>query len=164
MPTNVTEAIIPDDDPENPSKETLAMVRRAILEGWPIDPRIRQMVVNQAAIIAATATKERDRTSAMKVLVAADAQNLKRADLAIKLDNHENPHDARDIATSLNINITVEAAQQQAELAAIAEEIRTRRVVEAVHVRPAGIGHSADGGASETGSQGSDGNGEVRSS
>lgn len=131
------------------SRSDSKMIERAVKHKWPIKNSLRRAIVEKMEA-AVNEGCPKTQIAAARVIIAADKLNIHRETAAESKENS---------GTNINVNITVEAAQQQAELAAIAEEIRARRVVEAVHVRPAGIGHSADGGASETGSQGSDGDG-----
>lgn len=83
-------------------KHNMALVRRAINEGWPIPEDVRQRLIEQMAkIIDAKKSQMRNRISAAKVLVAADAINAKR--------------EATDAATeragmNVNVNVGVQAA------------------------------------------------------
>lgn len=61
-----------------PTRNTAALVRRAIREDWPIKPHVREAVMNQMAIIALNGATHRDKVAAAKTLVAADAVNAKR--------------------------------------------------------------------------------------
>ena len=56
----------------------MAMVRRAIKEGWPITPQLRRILVDKMADVMTLADDERTQVAAAKVLIAADAINTKR--------------------------------------------------------------------------------------
>lgn len=64
-------------DPRTGGKD-MRLLRRAIKEGWPISPEIRQLVVSQMALVVGRSEEERSKVAAARVLVAADAINAKR--------------------------------------------------------------------------------------
>lgn len=124
-PPPATPAVLPklmhDEETAKPDRQTLAMVRRAINSGWPIDDRIRQLVVNQMALVVGKAESPRDKAAAAKVLVAADNINTKRAELELKLHVVENPHQGN--SSNVTVTVTVEASEQRSRLAAIAQRL-----------------------------------------
>lgn len=62
----------------NAGKYNMRLVRRAILNGWPIPDEIRQLVVNQMALIVGKSPTEKNQIGAAKVLIAADSVNARR--------------------------------------------------------------------------------------
>lgn len=141
----------------HPGRYNMAVVRKAIREGYPITDAIRQLIVNQMALVVGRSDSEKNRIAASKVLVTADDQNKKRAELALRAEVFETDVETGNRRNTVNVNITLEATQQQAELASLAAEIRAGRVFESVPPISA-IGNSrADGETVDPGPSRGDG-------
>jgi nicotinate-nucleotide pyrophosphorylase len=63
---------------ERRPKEHMAMMRRAVRQGWPISDEMRRLIMNQMALIVGRSEKDRDRVAAAKVIVSADSVNVRR--------------------------------------------------------------------------------------
>lgn len=142
----------------HPGRYNMAVVRKAIKENYPITDAIRQLVTSQMALVVGRSQSEKSRIAAAKVLVTADAQNVKRAELALRTESFETDVENGFSRNTVNVNITLEATQQQAELAALAAEIRAGRVVEGLFTQREVIDCGADGAPRDSGTQGQDGN------
>lgn len=141
----------------HPGRYNMAVVRKAIREGYPITDAIRQLVINQMALVVGRSDSEKNRIAASKVIVTADDQNKKRAELALRAEVFETDVDNGTNRSTVNVNITLEASKQQAELAALAAEIRSGRVVEGLFTTREAIDRGANGEAIDPSTQGSDG-------
>lgn len=157
QPDAATSPLTLGDGALHPGRYNMAVVRKAIREGYPITEGIRQLVTSQMALVVGRSESEKNRIAAAKVLVTADAQNVKRAELALRTESLELDIELGNRKSTVNVNITLEATQQQAELASLAAEIRAGRVFESVPPVPA-IGDSrADGETVDTGPARGDG-------
>jgi hypothetical protein len=68
-------------------KGNMRLVRRAIREGWPITPEMKAELAKQMSKVVAKGKSNRDKAAAARVLVAAEGQNIRRAELALKFED-----------------------------------------------------------------------------
>ena len=130
---------------ERLGKGNIKLLERAV--EWPISRTLREKILRRMGKLVES-DNEKVAVAASRVVVAADNVNVRREGNAISAEKPGN---------SVNVNINIEASQQQAELATLAAEIRAGRVFEAIHYSPA-IGDSrTDGEAIDTGPARSDG-------
>lgn len=73
----------------NVASEDLRLIRRAILNGWPVTDEIRRKVMDRVEIILDQSDKPRDVINAARVAIQADALNAKRE--AMELDAEKGP-------------------------------------------------------------------------
>lgn len=59
------------------------LLARAIREGWPITPNIQHNILKHMCRIVERSKKPREKISAARAVLAADALNLERARLAL---------------------------------------------------------------------------------
>lgn len=131
---------------ERLGKGNIKLLERAV--EWPITRTLREKILRRMGKLI-DSDNEKVAVAASRVVVAADNVNVRREGNAISAEKPGN---------SVNVNITLEATQQQAELASLAAEIRAGRVFESVPPIPA-IGDSrADGETIDPGPARSDGN------
>lgn len=78
------------DGAARPGRYNLALLRRAINQGWDIPEEARKLLVKQMGKTLKDGT-ERGQIGAAKVLLTADGANLKRAELELKAEELENP-------------------------------------------------------------------------
>lgn len=84
----------------NPETD-LPTVRRAIREEWDIPERIRTSLVTNCESIHETSDSEKVKLLAAKVILEANAQNLKREELELKRKQGNDP------APAVNVNVQV---------------------------------------------------------
>lgn len=126
-------------------KGNIKLLERAV--EWPISPELREKILRRMGKLVES-KNEKIAVAASRVVVAADNVNVRREGNAIH---------AEKLGTSVNVNITLEASKQQAELAALAAEIRSGRVVEGLFTTREAIDCGANGEAIDPSTQGSDG-------
>lgn len=73
----------------NVASEDLRLIRRAILNGWPVTDEIRRKVMDRVEIILDQSDKPRDVINAARVAIQADGLNAKRE--AMELDSEKGP-------------------------------------------------------------------------
>lgn len=78
----------------HPGKYNMAIARKAIREKWPITDQIRQLVINQMALVVGKSEDERNRIAASKVLVAADSVNTRREEIETPQQHEHHVHGA----------------------------------------------------------------------
>jgi hypothetical protein len=95
-PTELLSALEPEggqgEESAHHGRGTMAMVRRAIREEWPISPATKAAVVEQMDRIVRRTRNNRDKIAAAKVLVAADGVNVRREAVAA---GESDPRDER---------------------------------------------------------------------
>src|SRR5262245_18984668 len=82
------------------SRRDLALARRAFREGWPITPEIRQEVVGRVLGILRAAKSPSRQLCAARVLIAADALNVRREANDVQESTAESTS-VRDVAARL---------------------------------------------------------------
>jgi hypothetical protein len=96
-PTELLSALEPEggqgEESAHHGRGTMAMVRRAIREEWPISPATKAAVVEQMDRIVRRTRNNRDKIAAAKVLVAADGVNVRRE--AVAVAGEAGPQDER---------------------------------------------------------------------
>ncbi len=123
------------DGAEHAGKYNMALARRAISNGWPISPEVRQLVVEQMALIVECSPKARNQMAAAKVLIAADALNARReatAEVLIAADalnarreaTAEAPVQPSGVNVQVNGNVNIGGDGGPEELRAIAAQLR----------------------------------------
>lgn len=73
----------------NVASEDLRLIRRAILNGWPVTDEIRRKVMDRVEVILDQSDKPRDVINAARVAIQADSLNAKRE--AMELDAVKGP-------------------------------------------------------------------------
>lgn len=63
------------------SRSDLRMIRAAIKNEYPINEAVRKLIVSKLSLIVGRSPDERQQVAAARVLVAADAVNVKREQL-----------------------------------------------------------------------------------
>lgn len=120
-----------------PSKYNLRMAATALANDYPITPEIRQLIVEQATMIASTANSKRTRLAAAKVLLAADNTNIKRQLLAVE----ERKAEVTAATAMVDISQVLEDVRKQ-------REINHRKIIEIDHANGNGkFGRDSDGQA-----------------
>lgn len=114
----------------HPGRYNMRMVGMALRKGWKIDEEALKQLPEQMLETALKAKSVRTRIAAAKVVILMHGQNIKLMELALKVDQHLNPTPKQHQHAHLHVH--TEATQQQAELAALAADIRAESVVEAV--------------------------------
>lgn len=71
------------------ASEDLRLIRRAILNGWPVTDEIRRKVMDRVEVILDQSDKPRDVINAARVAIQADSLNAKRE--AMELDAVKGP-------------------------------------------------------------------------
>jgi len=94
-------------------KYNMALVRRAIKNGWDVPPEIKKLVVNQMALVVGKSEDERNRVAASKVLVAADAVDARREATQAEEDKPE----AASIVNVLNLTVLTHEQLEQLDRA-----------------------------------------------
>lgn len=74
-----------------PGKYNMALVRRAIRNGYPIKKETRQKLIEQMETVMECGESDRDKIAAARVIVAADSVNVKRESAAMP-QQHEHEH------------------------------------------------------------------------
>lgn len=121
----------------HPGKYNMAMIRRAIENGWPVKPEIRQLVTNQMALVVGKSDNERNKIAAARVLVAADGVNVRRE----AIDAADERPNIDTVNVQVNVGQNIERAQDDPEYL---EFLRVRRLA----------GHSDAGPVCGDGEQG----------
>jgi hypothetical protein len=116
----------------------LALISRAIKEQWPIPDQVRASVI---PIAVATAfdkdNSARDRMAALRVILMANAQNLKSAELALEVEKQR--RGITDPAPSVNVtvNTQVQAILPMLRGATTAELEEMERTLQGIRDREA---------------------------
>lgn len=67
-------------------RQHLAIYRRAVRAGWPVSARQRQLVIDEGdRVLNDPDASRRERINAAKLILAAEGQNIKLDDQALKL-------------------------------------------------------------------------------
>jgi hypothetical protein len=66
----------------HPGKYNMKMAAKAIKEGWPITPAMKQLLINQMILVVGKSPNNRDKTAAARVIISADAINARREQTA----------------------------------------------------------------------------------
>ena len=85
-------------------RNNMQLALKAIRENWPISNQIRQMVINQMALVVGKSTDDRSKIAACKVLVAADLCNAKR-EATETPQQHEHHHKANVDVSELRVEL-----------------------------------------------------------
>ena len=89
----------------------IVLVRRAIRNDWPLTDAMRQLVVNQMALVVGRSEDNRAKVAAAKVLVAADSINAKRE--ADDLRAEQGP--GGDVNVQIGVGLNVAQASSDPE-------------------------------------------------
>lgn len=115
---------------EKVPRQDLRMMEQAARNRWNVPKRLRRKILGRMETIIDNCPDEKYVIGAAKVVQAADT-----------IDQRHDQMESGKKEANVNFTINVEITQQQAELAALAAEVRTQNVVDAVPERPA-IEHS----------------------
>jgi hypothetical protein len=141
-------ALVLGDGGLHPGKGNMALVRRAIRDGWPIPAEVRQSVVTQLAGVVAGSEDERNKIAASKVLVSASAVNatlerLDQADDHVKRPQvHAHAHFSQPTDQDRIAAIFERFHVQPPEQLPVTEEAMQSELTERVRERVAGLAAS----------------------
>jgi ribosomal protein S7 len=92
----MTDQAAPSPD-DKTSRSDMQLIERAIKNGWPISPLVRQAIMAKMTNVAVAGESERSQIAAARVLIAADRNNIQRESLQMKEEQSKNPAEVHHV-------------------------------------------------------------------
>lgn len=98
-------------------KTDIRLATRAILNGWPVPPSMREVVMEEMVGIVMDSQDNTEKIGAARAILSADAVNAKREHTDMQKNKETQPKKTvQTLVQNLNVALTVEQLEQLREL------------------------------------------------